>query len=90
MGLKAELYIPPKGRPDYFDEIGRKKFREVFPGRTHISDNDIIFYRTLSPYNPALIKILEITNGRIYKFDSDTTGNWRLATKFTYRRIKTS
>src|SRR6266542_962770 len=32
MGLKAEMYLPPKNRPHYFDEIGREKFRQVFPG----------------------------------------------------------
>jgi len=49
------LYLPPKGRPRYFDEIGRKKFNEVFPGQKNISDEDIIFYKTLAPYSPALI-----------------------------------
>jgi len=90
MGLKAELYFPPKGRPQYFDEVGRTKFREVFPGRAHVSDDDIIFYKTLAPYNPALIKIAEIKNGEVFQFDSDATGNWRVAIKFAYRRIKTS
>ena len=33
MGLKAELYLPPRGQTDYFDAIGRDKFREVFTGR---------------------------------------------------------
>lgn len=90
MGLKAELYIPPKGRAHYFDEIGREKFREVFPGRGHITDQDILFYRTLAPYNPALVLVSEVKNGEIYCFDSDARGNWRIATKFAYRRIKTS
>jgi hypothetical protein len=90
MGLKAELYLPPKGRPDYFDEVGRNKFHDVFPSRKHISDEDIIFYRTLAPYNPALILITEVKNGEVYQFDSDATTNWRVATKFTYRRIRTS
>jgi hypothetical protein len=90
MGLKAELYFPPKGRPDYFDDIGREKFREVFPGRGHITDEDIIFYRTLAPYNPALVLISEVKNGEIYCYDSDSRGDWRVATKFAYRRIKTS
>ena len=90
MGLKAELYFPPKGQPDYFDAIGREKFREVFPGRGHISDDDIIFYRTLAPYNPALVLINEVKNGEIYKYDSDAKNDWRLAVKFAYRRIKTS
>jgi len=90
MGFKAELYFPPKGQPDYFDAVGREKFREVFPGRDHISNDDIVFYRTLAPYNPALVLISEVKNGEIYKFDSDARGGWRLATKFAYRRIKTS
>ncbi len=90
MGLKAELYVPPKGQPDYFDVIGREKFREVFPGRGHITPEDIIFYRTLAPYNPALVLISEVKNGEIYKYDSDTRGGWRVAAKFAYRRIKTS
>jgi hypothetical protein len=90
MGLKAELYFPPKGQPDYFDEIGREKFREVFPGRDHINEGDILFYRTLAPYNPGMILISEVKNGEIYRYDSDSRANWRLAAKFAYRRIKTS
>lgn len=90
MGLKAELYLPPKGQPDYFDAIGREKFREVFPGREHITQEDIVFYRTLAPYNPALVLIGEVKTGEIYKYDSDTRGDWRVAAKFAYRRIKTS
>jgi hypothetical protein len=90
MGLKAELYLPPRGQTDYFDVIGREKFREVFPGRGHISEEDIIFYRTLAPYNPGLVLISEVKNGEIYRYDSDSRANWRVAAKFTYRRIKTS
>lgn len=90
MGLKPELYFPPKSQPDYFDAIGREKFREVFPGRSHTSEDDIIFYRTLAPYNPGLVLISEVKNGEIYKYDSDARGDWRVAAKFAYRRIKTS
>lgn len=90
MGLKAELYFPPKGQIDYFDTIGREKFRDVFPGRTNITDNDILFYRTLAPYSPALVLISEVKSGEIYQYDSDARGDWRLAAKFAYRRIKTS
>jgi hypothetical protein len=90
MGLKAELYVPPKGQPDYFDRIGREKFRDVFPGRGHASDEDIIFYRTLAPYNPALVLVSEVKDGHIYQYDSDASGGWRVAAKFAYRRIKTS
>lgn len=89
MGLKAELFVPPRGQPDYFDRIGRDKFREVFPGRGHISSDDILFYRTLAPYNPALIIVQEVKDGHIYQFDSDSQSDWRVAAKFAYRRIKT-
>lgn len=90
MGLKAELFLPPKGETDYFDEIGRQKFREVFPGRGHITSQDLVFYRTLAPYNPALVQIHEVVDGEIRQFDTDSSSGWRIATRFAYRRIKTS
>ena len=90
MGLKAELYIPPKGRPHYFDEIGQAKFHDVFPGRSHVNTDDILFYRTLAPYNPALILISEVKDGHIYQYDVDASSGWRVTAKFTYRRIRTS
>ena len=90
VGLKAELYLPPKNRPNYFDEVGTAKFLETFPGRTQIGSDDIAFYRTLTPYSPALILISEVKDGSIYQYDSDSSGQWRHNTKFTYRRIKTS
>ncbi|HYG83994.1 MAG TPA: hypothetical protein VD907_03885 [Verrucomicrobiae bacterium] len=90
MGLKAELFLPPRTEPDYFDRIGREKFREVFPGRTNITSADIAFYRTLAPYNPALVQILEVKEGIIRKFDPDSSNAWRTAAEFSYRRIPTS
>jgi hypothetical protein len=90
VGLHAEMYMPPKGRPHYFDEIGTAKFEEMFPGRKVVSDEDIAFYKTLAPYSPALILIREVKNGVIYQYDSDATGGWRPHTKFSYRRIMTS
>lgn len=90
MGLKAELYFPPKGQPDYFDVIAYDKFRTVFPGRGHVTDSDLLFYRTLAPYHPALVLVSEVKNGEIFQYDSDAHGKWRVAAKFAYRRIKTS
>jgi len=89
MGLKPDVYFPPRNRPNYFDEIGKQKFKEVFPGRANVSDDDILFYKTLAPYNPALVLISEVKDGHIYQFDTDA-GSWRVAKKFAYRRIKTS
>ena len=90
MGLKPEMFMPPKHHPDFFDAIGREKFKETFPGRSHISDADIRFYRTLAPYKPALVLIGEVRDGNIYQYDADSTGEWRPSVKFAYRRIKTS
>jgi hypothetical protein len=90
MGLKAELFVPPKGRPNYFDDIGREHVQAVFPGRGHITATDLIYYRTLAPYNPALVQINEVVDGEIRQFDTDAHSNWRSAVKFAYRRIKTS
>lgn len=89
-GLHAEMYLPPKGRPHYFDDIGTAKFEEVFPGRKATNDQDIAYYKTLAPYNPALVLIREVKNGTIYQYDSDATGGWRPSVKFSYRRIMTS
>lgn len=90
IGVNVELYMPPKGRPHYFDEIGRAKFSEVFPGRSSISDQDIAFYRTLAPYSPALLLISDVKDGVINQYDSDASNNWRPVVKFSYRRIRTS
>ncbi len=90
IGVKPEMFFPPKGRPNYFDEIGREKFKQVFPGRKDIHDTDLLFYRTLAPYNPALILVEEVKDGTIYQADHDARGGWRPTAKFTYRRIKTS
>lgn len=90
MGLRAELYLPPKGRPAYFDDIGREKFRQVYPGREVHSEVDIMFYKTLAPYNPALVLVNEVVGGEIKQFDTDAASGWRPAAKFAYRRIMTS
>ena len=90
VGLNAEMYMPPKGQPHYFDEVGTAKFAEIFPGRKIISEQDIAFYKTLAPYSPALVLIREVKNGIIYQYDSDASGGWRPHAKFSYRRIMTS
>lgn len=90
VGLVPELYMPPKGRPNYFDEIGTLKFQEIFPGRRVTNPQDIAFYKTLAPYSPALVLIREVKSGTIYQYDSDSNGDWRPHAKFSYRRIKTS
>jgi len=90
MGLRADTYLPPKGDVEYFNIVAKAKFKEIFPGRTNISEQDLIYYKTLAVYNPALVQISEVLKGQIYQFDSDASGNWRPSKKFSYRRLKTS
>ena len=90
MGLKAELFFPPAGKINYFDDVAKAKFLEVFPGRNVVTKDDLIFYKTLVDYNPALVQIAEIKNGVIKIYDPDAKGKWRAGAKFSYRRIKTS
>lgn len=89
MGMKADAYLPPKSRPNYFQEVGTAKFKETFPGRAVTNPQDIAFYQTLAPYNPALVLISEVESG-IYQFDPDSTSSWRLGVKFSYRRVQSS
>jgi len=90
MGLRAENYIPPRSDQGYFNAVATAKFKEIFPGRANISEQDLIYYKTLAVYNPALVQISEVINGQIYQFDSDASGNWRPNKKFSYRRLRTS
>ncbi len=90
MNMRAEQYIPPHADPHYFDTVAKKKFSEVFPGRDNVKDSDLAFYRTLAPYNPALIQIAEVVDGTIKQYDRDAATSWRPSVKFAYRRIRTS
>lgn len=90
MGLGAELYVPPKGQPGYFDRIAEERIKVVFPGMKQFSDDDLRFYQTLAAYNPALVLLSEVRDGTIYQYDADASGKWRPSVKFAYRRIKTS
>ncbi|PID30044.1 hypothetical protein CR983_03275 [Candidatus Saccharibacteria bacterium] len=87
MGLRPELCLPPKGQPRYFDEVAALQFRKVFPGLKPNGDQDLAYYRTLAPYNPALVLIAEVKDGHIYQFDPDARTKWRVAAKFVYHRV---
>lgn len=90
MGMKAELFLPPKGQSSYFDDHAVEKFRATYPGRKQLQDSDLRYFRTLTPYNPALVIIHEVKYGEIKQFDTDASSGWRAVAKFAYRRIKTS
>lgn len=87
MGLEVEAYLPPGHDDTYFNQIAREKFRQVFPGRHDVGDDELHYYRTLVPYNPALLKIDAIQGGSIKQFDSHDSSEWRTAAKFAYKQI---
>lgn len=89
MGLKAEAYCSPKGRPHYFDDIAVEKFKAVYPGRHDITETDLRFYRLMSPYNPALVSISDISSAVINQFDPNADTGWRPSVKAQYKQIKT-
>lgn len=88
MGMVADAYLAPKNETDYFNRVAQDKFKAVFPGRKSTNDGDLRFYRLLAPYNPALVRIAEVSEGTIKQFDATDSSKWRVAAKFTYRRIK--
>lgn len=85
MGLKPRLYLPPLGDTSYFNTIAREKFETTFPGKRITHPDDLVYYRTLVPYNPALVVISEVKNGVINVFDSEATNGWRPAININYR-----
>ncbi len=90
MGLKAEHYLPPAAQPSYFDDFAAERFRETYPGRTPHTEDDLRFFKTLAPYNPALVAINEVKHGEIKQFDASSPSQWRPAATFMYRRMPTS
>lgn len=89
MGLEAEGYLPPVQDKDYFNTVASDKFRSVFPGRHHVDEAELRYYRLLAPYNPALVRIRAVTDGVVRQFDSQDSSGWRTAVKFAYRQIPT-
>jgi hypothetical protein len=87
MGLKVDAFVVPKGKPDYFEFEATKKFLEVFPGRKKVNLDDLVFYKTLVNYSPALAPVLEVSGGVIKVYDDDARGKWRPGVKFSYRQI---
>ncbi len=90
MGLKAEAYCSPRGKPNYFDDVAEEKFKSVYPGRHDITESDLRFYRLMAPYNPALVSVSEIKNGVISQYDPNAATGWRPVAKAQYKRIKTT
>jgi hypothetical protein len=88
MGLKAESFLPPKGDNDYFTRFATKQFIATYPGRRPSSDSDLRYFKTLTPYSPALANISEVTSGIIKQYDTDAASDWRPVLEHSFRRIK--
>ena len=82
-------FVPPKHQPNYFDDVATEKFQAVFPRMNVTSPDDLIYYRTLVPYNPALVVISEVKRGEIYQFDPDARGGYRVGARLHYKRSET-
>jgi hypothetical protein len=85
MGCEAEEFLPLHGEAGYFDRIARDKFKAMFPGKPIVSDEDLRYYKNLTPYNPALIKISKI-KGELRGFDA-RSHIWRKVKDFSYSKI---
>lgn len=87
MNMEAEIYYPPHGEADYFNRIGRDRFKAMFPGKPIVSDEDLRYYRKLAPYNPALIRLKSI-RGEIREYNLQSK-NWRKIKEYNYSKIRT-
>lgn len=87
VGVAAYKYLPPVNQPNYFVEIASKHFNKTYPNRKIVSDNDLRYFKTLAPYNPALVQIKNVKQGVINCFDPDAKGGWRVAAKLVYSRL---
>lgn len=89
MGLDVDEFLPPGHDSSYFNDNAGEKFRKVFPGRHDITEEELRYYRTLVPYNPALLRVRGVSGGAIRQFDSHDSSQWRVAAKFAYKQITT-
>jgi len=88
MGCEAEEFLPLHGEAEYFDRIARDKYKVMFPGKAIVRDDDLRYYRNLTPYNPALVRLNKI-KGEIKGFDA-RSHVWRKVKDFSYTKIKTN
>lgn len=85
MNIDAETYVPPHGDAEYFQRIGVQKFKEMFPGKHIMSDDDTRYYQTLAPYNPALVRVSRV-KGDIRAFQIETKA-WRKVKDYAFNKI---
>lgn len=88
MQCEAEVFVPPHSEVDYFERIGRDKFKALFPGKQILGEDDLRYYKNLAPYNPALV-LLSKVKGEIRGFEA-ASKTWRKVKDYTYSKIKPS
>lgn len=82
IGMKAEGYFVPEAHSQYFYNYAKDVFQAVYPNRTSMSTEDLSYYQTLAPYNPALVKVKAVESElRSYK---TMTGQWMKLADFSY------
>lgn len=85
MNIDAESFVPPHGDAEYFQRIGVQKFKEMFPGKHIMSDDDTRYYQTLAPYNPALVRVARVKGDiRSFHFESKL---WRKVRDYSFSKI---
>ena len=86
MGLHIEGYFAPLGDRSYFTRLGFKAFQDAYPGRNSWTAQEAQYYKTLSPYSPALVRISRV-NGEIRRFNSHDS-HWHKVFDFHYSKMK--
>ena len=88
MNCDIEHIYPPHGDAEYFTRIASDKFKAMFPGKRITGDDDLRYYKNITPYNPALLRVSKI-KGDIRGFDEQTK-LWRKVKDYSYSKITTT
>lgn len=86
MGIEADDYLPPQGDQTYFMRHGHEVFLKAYPGRKTETDQERMYYRTLSPYRPALVRIAKIS-GEVRQYNTSSP-RWQKSDDYSYVRMK--
>lgn len=88
MGCEAEEYLPPHGDREYFHRIGVEKFKQMFPGKPIMNNDDTRYYESLARYNPALVRLSQV-KGQVNAYQP-AGKQWRKVKDYAYSRMKVS
>lgn len=80
-------FLMPIDKPNYLSEQATELFCQTYPGMKPQQELDLIYFKTLVAYTPALIEIKHIKQGKVLCFDEDSREKWRLALKINYTKL---